>query len=244
MENYLEKELYVTPSLCDASSRLSLQSIFVLFQDSASEHAESLGIGGNVMAEKGLFWLAVRTKVRLHSRPGLMRRIRLKTWLGAFAPGDLRTYRYYTIHCGGEVVAEGRTEWTILRTADQSMARIRDVGFPDIEVLKDVVLPEPFSRFRVDFEETCPVFSHTVRSTDVDMGQHMNNTAYIRALLDTFTVDELKSMVPYEMEICYKQACYGGEKLSIVRKETENGWMFAVRREDGKPATLAQLLIK
>jgi len=242
MKNYLEKELYVTPSLCDASSRLSIQSIFVLFQDAASEHAEQLGIGGNVMAKKGLFWLTVRTRVRMHDYPALMAQIRLKTWLGAFAPGDLRTYRYYTIHCGETLVAEGRTEWTVLRLADQGMARIRDVGFPDITVLEDVVCTEPFSRFRVEFEEDCPLFAHTVRSTDVDMGQHMNNTAYVRALLDTFSVEELKSMRPAELEICYKQACYGGEQLTILRKETENGWIFSVRHADGKVAAMANLL--
>ena len=241
MKGYYEKELYASPSRCDATARLSLASIFVLFQDAASEHAETLGIGGNVMAEKGLFWLVVRTKVRVLERPAMMQRLRLKTWLGAYAPGDLRTYRYYTLSCGGRTVAEGRTEWAILRMADGGMARIRDAGFPDVEVLPDTVLEEPFSRFRVLPEEGCPTFPHRVRSTDVDMGQHMNNTAYIRALLDTFSVEELKTMEPRELEICFKQACYGGEELTIRRQETEDGWLFAICRADGKPATIASL---
>jgi len=241
MKGYYEKELFVTPSLCDAASRLSLQSVFVLFQDAASEHAETLGIGGNVMAEKGLFWLTVRTKVRFLSRPRLMERLQLKTWLGEFAPGDLRTYRYYTLFCGVKAVAEGRTEWAILRVADHGMARIRDVGFPDVAVLPDTVLSEPFSRFRVELGEEVPTFRSVVRTTDVDMGQHMNNTAYIRALLDTFSVEELKEMDVRELEICFKQACYGGEALTIRRQRNEEGWLFVISRADGKPATMAQL---
>lgn len=241
MKNYHEKVLYVTPSLCDAGSRLSIQSVFVLFQDAAAEHAELLGIGGTAMAEKGLFWLTVRTKVRFYERPYMMEQMMLKTWLGAFAPGDLRTYRYYTLRCDGRLIAEGRTEWTILRTADQSMARIRDVGFPDITVLEDIVCPEPFSRFRFEHSPEDEIFSCRVRSTDVDMGRHMNNTAYIRMLLDTFTMEELESIEPKELEICYKQACYGGEELTVCRRATDNGWEFAVLREDGKPATLARL---
>ena len=241
MKGYHEKDLLVTPSLCDSNFRLSLTSIFVLFQDAASEHAETLGVGGNAMEEKGLFWLMVRTRVRCIARPRLMERIHVKTWLAPYAPGDLRTYRYYTISCGGEVAAEGKTEWAIIRIGDHSVARIRDAAFPEVELLPEAVLEEPYSRFRALPNESAPTFAHTVRSTDVDMGQHMNNTAYIRALLDTFPIAELKAIEPAEMEICYKQACYGGEELTIRRQETEDGWLFSVHRADGKPATVASL---
>ena len=32
---------------------------------------------------------------------------------------------------------------------------------------------------------------HTVRSTDIDMGRHMNNVAYVRLLLDCFPASVL-----------------------------------------------------
>ena len=50
-----------------------------------------------------------------------------------------------------------------------------------------------------------------MRPSDVDMGHHMNNTAYVRALLDTFTVEELLALRPAEFEICFRQACFGGD---------------------------------
>lgn len=243
MKGYYEKEIILAPSRCDASSRLSLHSIFVLFQDSASEHAETLGIGGDRMTEKGLFWLTVRTRIKVHTRPHMMQRLQLKTWLGAFEPGDLRTFRYYTLHCGETLVAEGKTEWTVFRLEDQAVVRIREAGMPDVEILPDVVCPEPFSRFRPVFDEADPAAEHVVRPSDVDMGQHMNNTAYVRAILDTFTVEELKNMDAKELEIAFRQPCFGGETLTIRRKETENGWQFAVLRPDGKPAALAQLRV-
>lgn len=244
MEGSYQKQVVVTPSRCDATSRLSLHSIFVLFQDIASEHAESLGIGGAALVEKGLFWLTVRTRVKVYSRPRMMQEATVQTWLGKFAPGDLRTDRYYRLTCGGRLVAEGRTEWAILRLADNSVARMREVGMPDVEIREETVCDVPFSRFRADFAEDDFSMEHIVRPSDVDMGQHMNNTAYVRTILDTFTVPELKALKPAELEICFRQPCFGGQALTVRRKAEEGGWLFAVEHPDGKQAALARLLIQ
>ena len=244
MEGSYQKQVVITPSRCDATSRLSLHSIVVLFQDIASEHAESLGIGGAALAEKGLFWLTVRTRVKVYSRPRMMQEATVQTWLGKFAPGDLRTDRYYRLTCGGRLVAEGRTEWAILRLADNSVARMREVGMPDVEIREETVCDAPFSRFRADFAEDDFSMEHIVRLSDVDMGQHMNNTAYVRTILDTFTVPELKALKPAELEICFRQPCFGGQALTVRRKAEEGGWLFAVEHSDGKQAALARLLIQ
>ena len=244
MEGNYQKQIVITPSRCDATARLSLHSIFVLFQDIASEHAESLGIGGAALAQQGLFWLTVRTRVRVYHRPRMMEEATVQTWLGKFAPGDLRTDRYYRLTCGGRLVAEGRTEWAILRLADNSVARMREAGMPDVEILEETVCDAPFSRFRTDFTEDDFSMEHIVRPSDVDMGQHMNNTAYVRTILDTFTVEEGKALKPVELEICFRQPCFGGQSLTVRRKAVEGGWLFAVLHPDGKQAALAQLLVQ
>lgn len=244
MEGNYQKQIVITPSRCDATARLSLHSIFVLFQDIASEHAESLGIGGAALVQKGLFWLTVRTRVKVYHRPRMMEEATVQTWLGKFAPGDLRTDRYYRLTCGGRLVAEGRTEWAILRLADNSVARMREAGMPDVEILEETVCDAPFSRFRTDFTEDDFSMEHIVRPSDVDMGQHMNNTAYVRTILDTFTVEEGKALKPAELEICFRQPCFGGQSLTVRRKTVEGGWLFAVLHPDGKQAALAQLLVQ
>ena len=241
MEGTFEKTIILGPSQCDATSRLSLYSTFVIFQDIASEHAETLGIGGAATAAKNLFWLTVRTRVKMYHRPAMMEKLTVKTWLGAFKPGDLRTDRFYRITCGDTLVAEGRTEWAVLRLTDQSVVRMREVEMPDVEICPEIVCGAPFSRFHELPDEKDFCTEHVVRPSDVDMGQHMNNTAYIRAMLDTFTVKEWKALEPEEMEICFRQPCYGGETLAIRRRELGDGWLFLVQRPDGRQSALAKL---
>ena len=121
---------------------------------------------------------------------------------------------------------------------------MREVGIPDVEICPDKVCDAPFSRFRGEFAPEDLAMEHVVRPSDVDMGHHMNNTAYVRALLDTFTVEELLALRPAEFEICFRQACFGGDTLTLRRQTQENGFRFAVLRPDGKDAALAQMLLK
>lgn len=118
---------------------------------------------------------------------------------------------------------------------------MREVEMPDVEICPEIVCGAPFSRFHELPDEKDFCTEHVVRPSDVDMGQHMNNTAYIRAMLDTFTVKEWKALEPEEMEICFRQPCYGGETLAIRRRELGDGWLFLVQRPDGRQSALAKL---
>lgn len=57
-------------------------------------------------------------------------------------------------------------------------------------------------------------------------------------ILDTFSVKELESMTIKELEICYESESLEGDTLRIYRKEIDNGWQFAIKR-DGKTITSA-----
>ena len=86
-------------------------------------------------------------------------------------------------------------------------------------------------------EEVC---RYTVRSVDLDVGQHMNNVAYIPMLLGTLPSAALHAI--REMETHYRRPCLEGETLSIRRRRLENGWLFAAVKSDGETAVVSQAL--
>lgn len=238
-----EKNVLITPSYSDAAGNLSMLGTFVLFQDIASEHAEKIGIGGAAMAEKGLFWLTARTRVHFYQKAAMMEEVRLETWMARFQNSDVRTNRYYRLRCGDRLLAEGKTEWAVLRLQDQSVGRIGDAGVSDSQEFRDeIVCPAPFVRFRTGLTEADWQADHRVRASDIDMGHHMNNTAYVRTLLDTFSAEDLAAMHPQELEICFRAPCFDGETLTVNRRRLEDRWVFSILRPDGKPAALAQIL--
>ena len=238
MESIFERDLIVTPDYCDASGALSPLAAFTIFQGIAAQHAETLGVGSAAMAKKGEFWLTVHTRVDLFARAYLMDELSVRTWAESCSERDVRTYRSYTLSRGETVIARGKTEWAILGP-EKKVIRFGDSGFPkDYPFPAESAIPEKLQRFHEKFEDT-DFFSHyAVRPTDIDLGRHMNNVAYVRLLLDCFSAKELASGQIRSVELHYSTPCFEGEELAVYKKLSDDGTCrIAIVKPDGKTAS-------
>ena len=243
MKNTWREERLIHTSLCDAEGRLGIRNAFDLFMDMASVHAAHLGVSYYDMLERRCYWVAVRTRVRFKCRPRLGEAIEMETW--PVKPGLAKSERCYRLFCGGDEAAEGRTEWAAQDVDTGSVRRMDSFGFPmELDFRTDRACPEPFTRFRdMDTSNEAPVRVYTVDPMDIDLGRHMNNVAYIRMLLGTFTTEEQERMDISEVEVSYRRACFEGEELRIYRRRQEDGWMFQVCRPDGETAIHALMRV-
>ena len=243
MQNFLEKEEVLLTSKLDARGKLKLAGLFDLFMDLAAEHAQYIGVGYEQMLAHRAFWLAVRTRVRLYKTPGLQDRVRIRTWPGT--PEHVKCNRFYTMTMDGETLAEGRTEWAAQDIDTGRVLKTDAFGYPlDMTPLPEKVCAEPFTRFREKPEPEDLLTHYTVGSRDIDTGRHMNNVAYVRMLMGTFSVAELESMDIAEAEIAYSAACREGEELSIYRRRDGEGFHFLVQKPDGATATQMVLRLR
>jgi len=242
LEQKWTREFPVPLSLCDRRGKLSLPGVFSLFMDIATDHAEHIGLGLGAMSARHLFWLTVRTRARLYRLPALEERVRLTTW--PEKAGAMRCSRDYTLTAGDELLAAGKTEWAVLDTETGRPHPMQDVYPPELTAIltEETVWPEPFSRLREETEGAVSLGSYTVRSTDIDVGGHMNNAAYPRMLLGAFSSKELEALKIREMELCYRAPCYEGETLTLLARRTEEGFDLTALRPDGKAALLCRVL--
>ena len=238
MENRYSKEYTVLPGACDSSARLGVPDVFALFMDLAAEHAAAIGCGIDALSPRGLFWLTVRTRVRFYRRPRMMERVTISTW--PEAPGKLRADRDYTIEQNGELLAAGKTEWAVL---DQTTGRLHpaaDVYRPDFDFRSETVWDEPHARLT---DEPLEEFArYTVRSTDIDLGGHMNNAAYLRAIAGAFSCDAWQNLRIRELEIAYRASCYEGDTLVLQKRERDGVLSLRAALPDGKTIALARIL--
>ena len=235
MDNSLITARTVLTSDCDAEGKLGVRNIFDWFMDLAAEHAALLGVGYHEMLEHGCIWVAVRTKVKIYHRSEMGRALQAETWPGK--PGLAKSDRFYRLSEGGLVLTEGRTEWTAQDVHTGAIRRTDSYGWPDIETRQERVCEEAFTRFKRLAEGE--LFSYTVGSMDIDTGHHMNNVAYIRMLLGTFSAKELAGMDICGVEVSYRRACLEGEKLTIRRLRSMDCWQFQVEKMDGEAAMQA-----
>jgi len=237
MKNQERKTTRVPASACDRTSRLSVPDTFALFMDIATDHANSLGIGMPDLAPRDLFWLTVKTRVVFHRRPAMNETVSVETW--AEMPERIRWIRNYRLTAGDEVLADGKTEWTIINTQTGRLHPAPDICPEGLEP-RERVWDEPFARLRDDFDGE-PVFArYTVRSTDIDLGGHMNNVAYVRALAGAFSTGEWEELNVQDLEIHFKASCYEGQTIEMQRRERDGGLDIRMSVE-GKTVVLVRI---
>lgn len=239
MDGIFEKQYTITPEYCGVDSALLPLAPFQIFQAIAAQHAELLGVGGDAMAQRGLFWLTVHTRVDFFAPARMMDELTARTWAETSGARDIRSYRSYTLDRGETRIAAGRTEWTILGP-EKKLVPFGTIGFPqDYPFPPRSAIDARPQRLRDSFTEDELFARSAVRPTDIDLGRHMNNVAYVRHLMDCFTAETLASGSIRSFELHFSTPCLEGEGLAIYKKKTDTGYLLGVRKEDGRTAALA-----
>ena len=239
----LQRTFLTTPDQCGMTGRLSPLAPFTIFQALASEHAEQIGVGFAAMAKRREFWLTVHCRVEFYAEAGLLEELTGETWPEACEPGTLRCYRSYRLCRGETVVARGRTQWAILGPEGR-VVPFGASGFPEYFPFPEgPAIDRAPQHFRDDFTEADAVFSYQVRSTDIDLGRHMNNVAYVRVLLGCLSAAELASGVA-AMEVHYAAPCLEGEVLTVCCKREEKLIRLAMKKADGHHAVLGAIELR
>ena len=238
MEYVFEKDLPVLPSMCDASGRLSYSGAFACFMDAAAQHGELLGVGWRDMSSRHLFWLTVKTKIVFSRRPNMGEHTTLITW--PEVPGRIRCIRSYEIRQDDELLLCGKTEWAVLNTETKRMIPASEV-FPNGNLFRqDSACNESFTKIPDDFDGMEPYAAYTVRSTDIDVGGHMNNAAYLRAMFSTFSNEELKSMKIRSINAAFRSPCFEGDELLWQRTKTPVG-LYVCAKSKNQTVFLASI---
>lgn len=232
----------ISMSRCDYSWRLGIPQAADMLMDAATDHAQLLGVGFDAMASQSYFWMAARCKYRFHRRPAAQEAVTLTTW-----PGRIRyaiCNRYYTLCCKDELLIEGMTEWVIYNTAENRIETAAQEIFKALPYCEELVCTGKKLRMSRDFSTDREIGRHIVCSTDIDIGRHMNNVAYIRALMGMFTTEELAQMDIAELEINYMEQCREGETLSFRRRDTADGMDVGILHGDGTAAATVHLTLR
>ena len=224
MESVFERKTEIAPSLCDADGKLGFPDAFALFMDAAALHAETLGVGFSAMKKRGLFWLTAKTKIEFIDRPSIDETVTVRTW--PEKPERVRCNRSYELLSGEEILLRGKTEWVVFDTTVRRPVPAVGV-FPEDLVYKETsACPEPFTRIPDLFKDVTPYAEYIVRSTDIDIGGHMNNASYLKALFSTLTTDEIRSLKIRSAEAIFRTPCYEGDVMTFKKAAYEEGLAF------------------
>ena len=230
------KDIKILPSMCDDTSMLGIASVFDIFQDYATLHADMHDIGPEGMHRRKTFWVITKTRININRLPIVMDDVEINTWI---QPADRASCeRDYSITMNGETLVYGRSIWAVMSRETGRLVPMKEL-YPVVDFDEPRPDEKPFARAGKTFDEADELGSYTVRSTDIDIGGHMNNVHYIRAMLNCFSTAKLKEMNIKEVEVNFISQTYEGETLTFKSRRTENGLEIGALNSDGKTVFIA-----
>lgn len=239
MHSEYTKDVTILPSQVDMWGRLSVPHTFDLFMDTATEAAGALGVGWEMLIARGMFWITVKTRIQFIERPRLLDRVQVRTW--PEKPGEMRCDRSYELRRGGDVLARGKTEWAIVSMKDRAPQRMADILPAGLDYPDAPLLPEPFPMIGGDFADS-PFHEHRVVATDIDMARHMNNVAYVRAMLDGFSTKAWEALDVRQMDVMFLNSAREGDVLSFRQRRDGNAIDIRGSLPDGRTSVMARLI--
>ena len=205
--------------------RISLASLWALMQETAWENSASLGASTYDLQQQGVTWVLSRGRLEVMRYPSHRDTIRIMSWpSGRDRSFVYRDYRVYD--ADDQLIAQASTTWLVLDFEARKMVTLP--GFlaeklkapQELEALERSrgklripQLPQDGARFPVQFH-------------DLDINHHVNNSLYLRWLLESQSDKLNEGQEVSLLEFQLRAECGLGDPLLSVAEASPDGDSF------------------
>lgn len=227
-----EKNAIIPASMCDATTKLSVISIFQLVEDAVTDLMADLHIDGiTAMREYGAMWVFVKNAIHILRRPEWREMYIIRSYISSFSAVKLLIDTEILSGTDRSPLARSRLELCALDLNSGNIRKASTVGItPDTQCFQTEEGPE-FSRFPKKESEI--IDKVRVLSTNIDYCSHTNNIEYVRFILNTYSVKDLAENEIDKIEIHYGMQTFENDILSIGKYSEDDHDFFSVNSERG-----------
>jgi acyl-ACP thioesterase len=224
----------------DQNNNMTLTSISEYLQESAGDHANTMGFGYRQVVLQHMAWILGGIKIEVKRLPRWEEEIHVKTWIvenKRFT--SRRDFQWYDRE--GNVLVNASTNWILLNTERRRPVAIDSMNFDVRLHPEQKATSSEVKSIRAKFDEA-EKSEYQVRYSDLDMVGHMNNTKYIQLFLDSYSAEFHNSHKIKSLDINFKNEAQYQDKLVLsVLKNSDSHLIELKRKEDSKVNCLANM---
>lgn len=190
----------------------TMPTICNYLQESAGNHAKTLGLAIDQMEENNWTWFLSRLKVVMKRYPKWSETIAIRTWPSVF--DRAYTFRDFEI-CdeNGEVIGAAISTWVVI-----DLNTRRPIRVP--EKIRSLKLPERKRALQTDMRkklsppkelELKQIFKAGYK--DLDVNQHVNNVHYLEWALEVLPENLLNTKTLKQADILFRSECLYGDSI-------------------------------
>jgi acyl-ACP thioesterase len=206
----------ISPNSIDLNNHLKVSAFFEYIQAVASIHAESFDLGYDGMRSAGIFWVLSWVRLEILSFPGYRDQIQVTTW-------PKRSYRLFSlrdflfISNSGETFCRCTTAWLPVDASTKRLTRLdrlpHPVPYQPDQIALDV-LPE-----KLPDAQGLEVARRSIRYTDLDLLQHVNNARYVEYLQDSYPLEFHQNHRMSALTFSFVSEAHYVDELVLYREE-------------------------
>jgi acyl-ACP thioesterase len=213
----------------DTQGRLQVPILCRFLEEAAVAHAAILGVAVESLIDSGVAWVLSRLHLEMECWPAADEEIVIETWPEA-ASRLFTERRFDVLDSSGQRIGAVSTLWLVLDLERRRPVRLppqvtdrlheHELG-PEPRKFGDLVAPDPIER----------ELGFTVRRSDLDLADHVNNTSYVEWAIEA-APDEVWSTTDLaELEIHYLSECHHGQTVLSRSQVVDQGKETEVRHQ-------------
>ena len=243
VEMLKEKEYFIHYFNTNHKLKLSVVSLMQFFEDIALLQSEEREVGLNYYKENNIAWVLHQFEIRINEYPKFRDKIVLRT----FPTSYLRFYAHRAFQIFNEnddIIITADSIWIFVDTITKKPKTVIDDMYnafcitPGKNELKK--LEEVKQLTEVNYEK-----EFTVRWSDIDTNNHVNNVKYVVWALETMPLEILNEKDIELIRIAYKKEIkYGGSiksKAQVITEQEKTISLHSIIGEDNKDACLIEI---
>lgn len=218
----------------DHTETLTLPALVNYFQDCSTFQSEDIGLGIDVLKERGKVWILSSWQIEVKRYPRFGECVKTQTWANGFN-GFYGTRNFRMETTAGEVLAYANSVWVFMdiRTGRPLRPEAEDVEAYQAEkplemekVSRKIQLPE-----RTEERTEVPV-----RRDQIDTNEHVNNCQYIQMAVEV--MPECARVGKIRVE--YKKSAVLGDVIYPRVAASEERDVVELCGADGKPYAVVE----
>lgn len=209
-ERYIDQIKLLTCQ-CDMYGSWLPSAILDAMQEAAGKHCEVLSLGKKQMDELGFVWVLSRAKVHMNKLPQYGDIVSVETY-----PTACRHLFYPRANIfrdeNGEEIGYANSLWMLVDKATRKVTQSSEVQsrLPDTSQLNSRTgLPATVHALDGEVQKNFL----TLRFTDFDLNQHVNNTKYLDFCCDGLGYDVMKQCQMLHFEVNYESEILPGSQV-------------------------------
>lgn len=219
MKNKHINKFKVTTYNIDFKRRITPSTILSYMEETATNHANTLGFSYEESLSDNFFWVLRSAKYIFKKIPLINDHIEVETRLAGFQ--GLKTLREFKFIIDNEVIGYGYNHWLMMDKLTRKPF-INQRFFNKSNLIIDKT-EKVFKLNRIRFNEDMKLaYKKEIMNNDIDMNYHVNNVKYAEIIFNSIPTNLLEEKSIVSLHIDYLKECKLKDIIDVYYKIDNN----------------------